>query len=1651
MGKQKRKMANFRSFSLPLALIVASCIAASAQGGADGPCAASHTQAAPASRLSADWDSSALATVPGSRPAAPQNAIDIGLAPAGQRLNRMLLLLAPTDAQRQALDTELTNQQTPGSCEYHHWLTAQQFADAYSNSAADVNAIAAWLSGQGFAVAPLPAGRGWIEFSGTVGQVEQTFNTSVHSFAEAGAARYALSDAISVPAPLVPVIRGLVSLDGAISSPALTSPRAVQASPAALAAQTSISQAEALTPQLVSQLLHLDALHAAGATGTGQSIAIAARSNIQGADIDSFRSSFGLPANPVKIVPGGADPGLTGDQAEAELAASWAGVAAPGAHIIVVPAASTAATDGVDLSLAAMVDQQLANTVVVDFSACEPALSGAHQAFYAAIYRQAAAEGISAIAASGDSGAAACFAAGGTSSVSTGYAVNALASTPWNTAVGAAAFASAQGDLSAWSPVNIGDPAYAGGGGASATYSAPAWQTGLPAAQTQRALPDLVLPAGVDAAFSRGLAFCFSGSSRTSGCNHARSGGTSAAAAIFGGISALIAQKYEPQGNLAPNLYALSSHSGIFSDIQQGNTRLPCAAGTPDCNTTGHIGYEANAGFDLATGLGSPDAQKLVNSWASLQPAGLGANTVTLTVSPNQSSYNPSASITFTATVTSGTGGATPTGSINFNNQTTGNNLNGAPYALDGSGTASITVVGALPKNGNNIVAQYSGDGTYAAQNSQVLPVNIQPSSTSLTVTPATTTPTPGTAFNVTVTLAAGTPPAGTASATGNVQLTLDGANYQTQPLSTTGSTTSATFSVTVASGSHNLQAIYAGDTNYATSTSTSVPVNAQAGTATVTLAVAPTQANATYNPSASVTFTATVASTSGGATPTGTVNFFDQATGANLPNGTSVTLDSSGHASVTVAGGLPKNGNSIIAQYGGDKTYAAQNSQALTVNIQPSSTTVTVTPSTTTPTPGTAFNVTVALTVGSPPAGAAAPTGSVQLTLDGANYQSQPLATSGPTYSATFSVTVQSGQHNLQAIYAGDANYSTSTSQSVSVGGQTGNASVALAVSPIAANATYNPSATITFTATVASTTGGATPTGTVNFFDQATGSNINPAPVALVSGTASVTETGQLPVNGNSVQAKYSGDSTYGTANSQALTVNIQPSSTTTTVAPSTTTPAVGVAFPVTVAVTVGTPPAGTAVPTGKVTLTLDGTPYANSTLATTGGNASASFNVTVNSTGPHNLQAIYAGDANYATSTSAAVSVNSAMGATVTTLTATPPTLTPGTPESFTATIAAASPVAGATNTFTGTVTFFDGTAQLGTVTVAANAATLPNVNLSNTVTHVITAMYSGDGNWSTSTSNAITLKPVLFPVTVALTATPTTAGPGQVITFTATVTPQVAPASAAEQNPTGNIVFYNGTTIMGTVALSAGPNNTSMAQLLFATLPAGQDTITAAYVGDLFYAAATSNAVTVTIQDFSLAPGLNNPPADLDINKGQSGTFSYVVTGLGGYNNIISVVCNTPPQDDMTCTASPQQVTPTGTATFTITTYLTGGPATTARNRAPLWPGAAGGTAFAALLFLLLPWGKRVRVFTERGRKLLILVLLLAGLSAAGIGCTSVSGAAANNATGTPLGETTVTITAAAYIDNTVVSHSAYLLVNVLAPGATGTSVPAGPAR
>src|SRR5215469_16188202 len=478
---------------------------------------------------------------------AARAASDLGRVAGNAAMNRMLLVLAAGENQEQGLRELLDNLHLKGSPRYHQWLTPEEFRVEFGASPDATQKVVNWLAAQGFSVDRVGRGGRWIQFSGTAAQVEAAFATEMHRYQTNGTAHIANASDLSLPAPMAPLVSGVLPLhDFSFKRPLLgrhfevhrdSHGKLVPTDPAFTIANPGISHF--LAPGDYTKIYDLASLYQSGADGTGQTIAIVARSKVELTDVETFRNIFGLPANDPIMIVDGADPGFTfsGDSVAASLDVEWAGAVAPKATIDLVVSATTATTDGVDLSAAYIVDNNLAPIMTVSFGECESNLGTAENAFYNALWQQAAAQGISVFVSSGDSGAAGCdFPDFGPAR--RGLAVSGLASTPFNTAVGGTEFNENGNDSTFWNSTNgtgfasaIGyipevvwnescDPTvntclfnepnlFAGSGGASKIYSKPSWQdTAIPGVPKdgQRDIPDVSL---VSAAMHDGYLVCF--------------------------------------------------------------------------------------------------------------------------------------------------------------------------------------------------------------------------------------------------------------------------------------------------------------------------------------------------------------------------------------------------------------------------------------------------------------------------------------------------------------------------------------------------------------------------------------------------------------------------------------------------------------------------------------------------------------------------------------------------------------------------------------------------------------------------------------------------------------------------------------------------------------------------------------------------------------------------------------------------------------------------------------------------------------------------------------------------------------------------------------------------------------------------------------
>ena len=688
----------------------------------------------------------------------------------------------------------------------------------------------------------------------------------------------------------------------------------------------------------------------------------------------------------------------------------------------------------------------------------------------------------------------------------------------------------------------------------------------------------------------------------------------------------------------------------------------------------------------------------------------------------------------------------------------------------------------------------------------------------------------------------------------------------------------------------------------------------------------------------------------------------------------------------------------------------------------QSTGTTATTTTLTASPS-ATSFGNTVALTaVVTPPLNGVVPTGSVQFLLGTTTLCITPLTASSATCNYTG---LPIGADSVTAMYLGDTNYAASTSNTAIVTISGAVATLQASISPSIAA----PGATATVTAVVTAPNG-VVPTGSIT----ATITGVAGAAFTVaLPGTANTsTLTVTIPITAPITAGTYSVVvSCTGTNFScNPVTVPLLVSTTvngqiaTTTVLTATASAAVTGATVLTATVTPAA--TGAAVPTGTVTFFDGTTPIAIANVGTSG---IATATVALSATVTHSLTAVYSGDTVYAGSTSAAITgIGTSNGKIVTTtvLTAAASASVTGS-TLLTATI---TPALTGSAAPTGTVTFFDGTTPIAIANVGTSGVASVTVALSAAATHSLTAVYSGDTVYAGSTSAAITGigTTAASVATITLSANTANSLAGSNIVLTATV----SGLTTTNAGPTGTVSFYLlGTTptLLGTATLISAGNGIAVATLTTGQLPAGSSIVYATYNGDPNFTAVTSNQVTIGLGDFNVT---FNPPT-LTLTRGQTGTLTATLNQIGGFGGIVTFGCTPAPNSLVTCNFSPSALQGSGTTVLSVTTTAPKtGALTTPARPGRLLPGLAGGVSVAALLWMLLPGGRRRRL------PVLLTLLLAFGLGGALTGCHN--GGTFNEPAslpvgGTPLGTTILTITVAGSNGTNTVLHTYFVQVTV----------------
>jgi hypothetical protein len=599
----------------------------------------------------------------GTAPKAPAGAAPAA-APAASTVLNLGVELAPRNAA--ALSGFVTAVSTPGSPEYHQYLSKGQFATEFGPTTATINSVTSALSSAGLTPGKVSADGLSIPVTATIAAAEHALGVGFAGYRMSdGRATYANTAApeLAVPAASVTDILGLNNF--VTKAAEHVGEKKVAAATPTTTIHSNTPRSNTATPQVCSQLkTELDGgglvdgkdywepttLGSAGAynfsplynqygnTGSGVTIALFELETYSPDDISTYQSCFGtsVPLSNVTVDGGPSAPVDLSTEVglESDLDIETAIGLAPGASIKVYqgPDAQNA-TDGDVLDVyRQMVDDDSAQVLSTSWGSCELDIQQSDPGFFAAestIFQQAAAQGQSLVAASGDSGSTGCY-QNPFSTVPSSLSADDPASQPDVTAVGGTSMTlnGATSTQSTWNtPAGGGVHGAASGGGVSAVEQlsgASNYQTGFTGAgyanscasaagSTCRQVPDVSALADPNGGYLIAYGVDVSG-------GWFSIGGTSGAAPLWAALAALAdsSTACAANGNVGLLNPALYGHASAMTDVTTGNNNVL------DSGYTGGL-YAAGAGYDLATGLGTPKAPQVVEALCGTKTAAAGS------------------------------------------------------------------------------------------------------------------------------------------------------------------------------------------------------------------------------------------------------------------------------------------------------------------------------------------------------------------------------------------------------------------------------------------------------------------------------------------------------------------------------------------------------------------------------------------------------------------------------------------------------------------------------------------------------------------------------------------------------------------------------------------------------------------------------------------------------------------------------------------------------------------------------------------------------------------------------------------------------------------------------------------------------------------
>ena len=549
-------------------------------------------------------------------PSLVQRSQVVGSVETGQPMSLSVVLsLRQTALLRQYVQAVAT----PGSAFYHRYLQPAQFGELYAPTQQDVQRVSSYLQTQGLHVTLL---NGYVlKASGNVGTIEQALHVQINTYrAPDGHMFYANANVPLVPIALRPLLQSISGLSDALQrqhSPVRTS---LLAGGQAIRTASTVSCPgkgnNYYTPSQLATGYDFTGLYNAGYHGEGQSVALFELDSYIPTDVSGYQACFDASSpthiNPVLVEGTPVTPGNGALEADLD-AEVLLGMLPKLSNLYVYEAPNTDAGYNDEWARILRDDVPVVST---SWGACEANISSTDIAAEQQFFLQAAAQGQTIMAASGDSAAYDC--GDGT------LAVDDPASNPYVTGVGGTSLTLNQDNSyrseSAWS--NTPGAGYGSGGGVSQLWPMPTYQSGMGVISSKsggtpchaasgaycREVPDVSIDADPNTGY---IVYCsVAAASCQSTSPFVRVGGTSVAAPMWAAIATLTNQYLLAHGGnnlgfLNPTLYTLlnsNSYSRASHDVVSGSNGY----------------YPATTGYDMVTGIGSSDAYSFASSILSL-------------------------------------------------------------------------------------------------------------------------------------------------------------------------------------------------------------------------------------------------------------------------------------------------------------------------------------------------------------------------------------------------------------------------------------------------------------------------------------------------------------------------------------------------------------------------------------------------------------------------------------------------------------------------------------------------------------------------------------------------------------------------------------------------------------------------------------------------------------------------------------------------------------------------------------------------------------------------------------------------------------------------------------------------------------------------